>query len=71
METRDREPKKILISLRRLNELAKSLPDPETSSERSVEMRVGAALVKFERIKYVTSSGEVESRWSYHSRIVI
>ncbi len=63
--------KKALVSLRKLSEIVKDLPDPETCHERSVERKCGALMLKFEKIIYRNSEGKHEQRWSYNARIVV
>ncbi|MBO7521351.1 MAG: hypothetical protein J6T16_03830 [Opitutales bacterium] len=62
---------KVLVSLKKLGEIAESLPDPKICKERSFFAKSGSANLKFERIKYIGADGKSEYRWSYCSRIVI
>ena len=65
------EAMKVLVSLKKLGEIAEDLPDPDTYKERSFFAVSGSAKLKFERIKYIGADGKSEYRWSYSSRIVI
>ena len=69
-ETRH-EGRRALVSLKRLGEIVKDLPNPNTCSERSYLINSGSVELKFERIKYIDSKGAEAFRWSYCSRIVI
>lgn len=65
------EGRRALVSLKRLGEIAKDLPNPNTCGERSYLVKSGSVELKFERIKYIDSKGGEAFRWSYCSRIVI
>ncbi|MBR4596877.1 MAG: hypothetical protein IKO42_00555 [Opitutales bacterium] len=65
------EARRALISLKKLGEIAETLPDPGTYIDRSFFTKSGSVELKFERIKYVGADGKAEYRWSYCSRIVV
>ena len=63
--------RKALVSLRKLSEIAKDLPAPDTCNERSIERKCGSIMLKFEKIIYKNSDGKHEPRWSYNARVVM
>lgn len=70
-ESANKAHKKVLISLRKLSEIAKDLPEAGSHHERSIERKCGAMILKFEKIIYKNSEGVEQPRWSYNARIVL
>lgn len=70
-ESSNKAHRKVLISLRKLGEIAKDLPDAQTHHERSIERKCGALTLKFEKIIYKNSEGVEQPRWSYNARVVL
>lgn len=65
------EVRRALVSLKKLNEIAVSLPSPSEFDGRSTTVKVGSVNMKFEKIRFMGAGGKSEFRWSYSSRIVI